>query len=150
MAYLVDTSILVRLANVADPFHASALTTVILLHREGESLRVAPQNLIEFRACATRPVGVNGLGLAPFLAEQRAAAFASAFSLVVESADIFNVWKRLVSDLAITGKQVHDARIAAICEVNQLTHLLTFNVAHFRRLAVAAGFQVVAPVDVKP
>ena len=62
MACLVDTSILARLANTADPFHAVATKAVVELHRTGETLVVAPQNLIEFRNVATRPKAMNGLG----------------------------------------------------------------------------------------
>ena len=62
MAYLVDTSILVRLANRADAAYPVADRAVVELHRRGETLHLTPQNLIEFRNVATRPVAVNGLG----------------------------------------------------------------------------------------
>jgi hypothetical protein len=55
MAYLLDTSILGRLANSADRYYAVALHAVIELHRRGEVLYVDPQNLIDFRSAATRP-----------------------------------------------------------------------------------------------
>ena len=63
MAFLVDTSILIRLANRADPRYPVADRAVLELHRRGEQLRLTPQNLIEFRNAATRPMAVNGLGL---------------------------------------------------------------------------------------
>ena len=52
MAYLVDTSVLARLANAADTFHKTAASAVIDLHRQGEVLNVTPQVLIEFRSVA--------------------------------------------------------------------------------------------------
>ena len=49
MAYLVDTSVLARLANTADPFHVVATHAIVELHRRGEALHVTAQNLVEFR-----------------------------------------------------------------------------------------------------
>jgi len=61
MAMLIDTSVLGRLATRADVSHAIAKAPVAELHRRGEVLHVTPQNLIEFRNFATRPVSANGL-----------------------------------------------------------------------------------------
>ena len=69
MAHLVDTSVLARLANTADPLHAVAARAVLELHRRGEVLHITAQNLVEFRNMATRPKAVNGLGLSAVDAE---------------------------------------------------------------------------------
>src|SRR5437763_7707074 len=69
MAHLVDTNVLVRLANTADGRHAEAARAVVEMHRRGEVLHVTPQVLIEFRNVATRPATLNGLGLSPTDAE---------------------------------------------------------------------------------
>lgn len=135
MPILIDTSVLGRLANRADISHPIATTAIARLHRQGEILHIAPQNLIEFRNFATRPVAANGLGLAALTAEGLAATFETAFSLLHENADIFPAWKSIVTGLGIIGKQVHDARLVAICHVNSVTHLLTFNVPHFLRIS---------------
>ena len=42
----------------------------------------------------------------------------------------YPAWKALVNALGVIGKQVHDARLVAVCHVHAVTHLLTFNVAH--------------------
>ncbi|MGC8643502.1 MAG: type II toxin-antitoxin system VapC family toxin [Isosphaeraceae bacterium] len=149
MAYLVDTSILGRLANSADRDYAVALRAVIELHRRGDVLHVAPQNLIEFRTAATRPTAVNGLGLSAVEAEAKTSDFEVAFPLLVQTLDIYPAWKALVGALGVTGKQVHDARLVAICHLNCISHLLTFNTMHFKRLAVhAPGIVVVDPATV--
>ena len=62
MSYLIDTSILGRLANVSDVQHAVATRAVLELHRRGEILYVTPQVMAEFRNVATRPVAVEGGG----------------------------------------------------------------------------------------
>jgi len=61
VAFLVDTSILVRLANRADASYPVADRAVVELHRRGETVHSTPQNLVEFWNVATRPVAANGL-----------------------------------------------------------------------------------------
>ena len=149
MAHLVDTSVLGRLANAADRFNAVASHAVLELHRRGEVLHVAPQNLVEFRNIATRPLAVNGLGLSSVDAEAKASAFETKFPLLVETPDIYPAWKALVDALGVIGKQVHDARLVAVCHVHGVTHLLTFNVGHFTRMAgYGPGLVVVDPATV--
>ncbi len=63
MQVLLDTNVLVRLVNVADAAFAVASRAVALLHKNGDTLYVTAQNLIEFRNVATRPVAMNGLGM---------------------------------------------------------------------------------------
>ncbi len=135
MAFLVDTSVLGRLANQADRSHSVAKAAIAELHRRGEVLHIAPQNLIEFRNFATRPVSANGLGLAAAAAEGLGIAFETSFTLLDETQAIYPAWKAIVGGLGIIGKQVHDARLVAVCHVHAVTHLLTFNVAHFVRMA---------------
>jgi predicted nucleic acid-binding protein len=135
VAYLIDTSILGRLANTADASHPTATRAVVELHRRGEVLHITPQVLIEFRNVATRAVALNGLGPGVADAEAKAGVFESTFPMLVESPDIYPAWKDLVKTLAVIGKRVHDARLVAVCHVHQVTHLLTFNVAHFIPMA---------------
>ena len=149
MAVLIDTSILGRLANRADVAHPVAANAVAELHRRGEVLHVTPQNLIEFRNFATRPVSANGLGLAAAAAEGLGATFEAAFPLLGETPDIYPAWKAIVGALGVVGKQVHDARLVAVCHVHAVTHLLTFNVAHFVRMAgFGPGVVVIDPATV--
>ncbi len=149
MAVLLDTSILVRLANTTDSHHAIAANAVVELHRRGETLHLTPQVLIEFRNVATRPKAANGAGLSIAEAESHMVAFEAKFSLLPETPLIFPAWKTLVGALGIIGKQVHDARLVAVCHTNSVTHLLTFNVTHFTRMAAhGAGIIVIDPAAV--
>jgi predicted nucleic acid-binding protein len=149
MAYLIDTNILARLANLADAQHAVAARAVVELHRRGEVLHVTPQVLIEFRSLATRPQAQNGLGLSVVDAETQAAGFEAAFPLLADTPDIYPAWKALVGALGVIGKQVHDARLVAICHVHAVTHMLTLNVSDFVRMAgFGPGVVVVDPATV--
>ena len=98
---------------------------------------------------ATRPKTVNGLGLSAVDAEAKAAVFEATFPLLAETPNIYPAWKALVEALGVVGKQVHDARLMAVCHVHGVSHLLTFNVAHFARLAgFGPGVVVVDPASV--
>lgn len=146
MSYLVDTPLLMRMANRADVQYAVAETAVETLRQQGETLHIAPQNLVEFRNGATRPVEANGLGLPPSVVEAQAEAFEQKSLLLPETPDIYPAWKALVQAAGVVGKQVHDARMVAVCHVYGITHILTFNVRHFARMATfAPGVLVVDP-----
>jgi predicted nucleic acid-binding protein len=149
MAYLIDTTILGRLANRKDVQHGVTTQAVLELHRRGEVLHVTPQVMIEFRNVATRPVAMNGLGLSVVDTESLAATYEARFPLLAETPDIYPAWKTLVSAVHVVGKQVHDARLVAVCHVHAISSVLTFNLAHFNRMAaIAPGIVVVDPATV--
>ena len=149
MAYLVDTSILIRLANVTDANFAAADRAVAELRLRGEILHLTAQNLIEFRNVATRPKAVNGLGLTIRETALKSAIFEGSFGLLHETPDIYPAWKALVAALGVIGKQVHDARLVAVCHVHKVTHLLTFNLAQFNTLSTyGPGLIIVDPATV--
>lgn len=137
------------MANQADAFHAMTKAAVAELHRRGETLLITPQNLVEFRNFATRPTGANGLGLAAITADQLLATFEAAFPLLPETPAIYPAWKAIVSSSGVVGKQVHDARLVAVCHAHSVTHLLTFNIGHFGRMAsIPPGIVVIDPATV--
>ncbi len=149
MSYLADTNLLVRLANRRDSFHTIVSQAVDELHQLGEIIHITPQVLVEFRAVATRPTTANGLGLAAAEAEAKAAEFEATFPLLEETPALFPLWKTLVAAAGVIGKQVHDARLVAVCHAHGVTHLLTFNGVHFARLAqLSPGIEVIDPTDV--
>jgi hypothetical protein len=48
--------------------------------------------------------------------------------------------------MGIAGKQVHDARLVAVCHTHAVTHILTFNVGDFGRMAqYGTGLVIVDP-----
>ena len=149
MPWLLDTNILIRLTNQGDAHHAVASQAVTTLHARGELLHLTPQTLVEFRAVATRPPNVNGLGLLPAEASRRAAIYEAMFPLLDETPAIYPAWRAVADAVGVIGKQVHDARLVAVCHAHAVTHLLTFNVAHFTRTAAEPpGVVVVHPANV--
>jgi predicted nucleic acid-binding protein len=105
------------------------------LRDRGEILSIFPQNLIEFWAVATRPVPNNGLGLSITQAEAELISLKTLFALLPDTPEIFSAWEKIVLQYRVSGKQAHDARLVAAMTVHNLTHLLTFNTADFKRFS---------------
>lgn len=60
---LLDSNVLLRLAQPAHPHCSVASTAVTALRNQNHELCIARQNLVEFWAVATRPLTNNGLGI---------------------------------------------------------------------------------------
>lgn len=133
MAVLVDSNILVYLANPQSPFYQQARDAISLLLQRGETLCVIAQNLIEFWIVATRPTKNNGLGLSVAQTQAEIVRVKGFFRLLDDTASIFAEWERLVAQHAVLGRNAYDARIAAAMNVYQVTTLLTVNKADFKR-----------------
>jgi hypothetical protein len=52
---------------------------------------------------------------------------------LIESADVYAEWKRLVVAHGVTGVQAHDARLVAAMKVYGIKRILTFNTQDFAR-----------------
>ena len=146
MSYLVDTNLLVRLAQPKNPHRREAVRALRTLRRQPESLGIVPQNLVEFWAVATRPASSNGLGLTIDETSKLIGKLKVLFTLLPESAEIFAEWERIVLQHQVFGKQAHDARLVAAMLVHNVTHLLTFNTDDFKRYE---GITVVNPSSVQ-
>jgi predicted nucleic acid-binding protein len=135
MSYLVDTNVLLRSIQQADPMHADAKRAAATLTRQNQQLSIVAQNLNEFWAVATRPAVNNGLALSIDDTAQHVAIFQRIFTLLPDTPNIFHEWERLVDQHKVIGRQVHDARIVAAMKVHSVTHLLTFNTDDFKRFS---------------
>ena len=146
MDVLIDTNILVRLSDVSDPLYRLTNQSIISLRREGQRLCITPQVLVEFRNVATRPLLSNGLGLSSAQVNLMTVKIESTFKMLDETPAIYQSWKLLVDIGNVIGTQVHDARLVAACQVYGISHILTFNTVHFKRLAqFVEGLQIVDP-----
>ncbi len=140
--YLADTNVVLRWALPHDPLSLPATNAVKLLHQRGDAVCVAAQNLIEFWAVATRPPASNGLGMTPAIAAAEIDRIGALFQVLGDTPTIFTHWRRLVEGCGVSGRQVHDARLAACMVAHGVSHILTFNVDDFRRYP---GIVVVSP-----
>jgi predicted nucleic acid-binding protein len=146
MSYLVDTNVLLRLVQKSSPLHAEARRAVLMLRKQGEELCVMPQNLIEFWAVATRPVADNGLGLTIDQAARELRKLKRFFRLQPDTPRIILEWESLIIRHQVSGKQAHDTRLVAAMNAHNLTQILTFNTADFKRFS---GITAVHPVNIQ-
>lgn len=133
MAILIDTNILLRSLQPHHPHCAIVERALSALRTRNETLNVTAQNLIEFWAVATRPASENGLGMTVEMATRELNVLKRLFSLLPETAPIFEEWERLVTTHRVSGKNTRDARIVAVMNVHGITRILTFNVQDFTR-----------------
>jgi predicted nucleic acid-binding protein len=135
MRILVDTSILGRLCQPDHEHHGPALSAIRILGQNGFELRLVPQVIYEFWVVGTRPVMGNGLGLEVADVRSRVDDFLDVFPLLRDERGIFEPWLTLVNQVACRGRLAHDARLVAAMTRHGCSHILTFNVADFERLA---------------
>ncbi len=134
MRYFVDTNILLRFLNRADPHYTAVRAAVRILKARGDEVVTSAQNMAEFWNAMTRPVTARGgYGLTPQDAAFRLQFIERHFPLLPDSPLVYQEWKQLVTTLRVSGVQVHDARIAALMRVHNVTTILTLNTKDFTR-----------------
>jgi predicted nucleic acid-binding protein len=130
---LVDTNILLRLARRSDPQHSLIYAAVSKLASEGTGLYYTHQNIAELWNVMTRPVTRNGFGLTTADVEREVRVIESGMSLLPDSDGVYREWRKIVVQFAVSGVQVHDARLVAAMLVHGVSHIFTLNVADFSR-----------------
>jgi predicted nucleic acid-binding protein len=139
MAYLLDTNILVRFALSQDPDHVRMFQAVEKLGAANETLYYSSQNLAEFWAVVTRPTTARGgFGLSIKEADEAATLIEASFRHVPDSQASQALWRRWIVEHSVSGVQVYDTRLAAVMNVNGISHILTLNQSDFKRFGVIA------------
>lgn len=134
MIVLLDTNVVLRWINEADPQHGETLSALDTIRAAGHQPGVVPQILYELWVVLTRPVEANGFGWPP---DQVVAEIARLqpplFVLLPDRAELFEIWLDLVTRHEVCGKPAHDARLVAAMIAHRVTHLVTFNDGDFER-----------------
>lgn len=146
MTTLVDTNVLLRLAAPRDALHVAARSAVLTLKDRGETLATTSQNLIETWNVATRPADNNGLGNTPAEANQLLVALERGFVRLTDPPDTYERWREIVVRFAVSGVQVHDARLVAVMLGHSIMDILTFNAGDFRRYT-ELGIRAASPTE---
>jgi predicted nucleic acid-binding protein len=134
MQILIDTNILLRIAEPDHKQHSVANLAVHLLREGKHELCLVPQNHYEFWVVITRPTLSNGLGYSIEEAELELKELsAPLFRILRDERAIYNNWRYLVNKYSVQGKNAHDARLVAAMMRHGVKHLLTFNAADFSR-----------------
>ena len=145
MRLLIDTNVLLRLAEAEDREYPIVRRAVDALLDRGDELCFIPQNLVEFWNVCTRPARSNGFGLTIGEANTRAQRMESKYTLVHDTERVHIEWRRLVVAYSVSGVQVHDARIVAAMLAHGIPQLLTLNPRDFQRFT---EIKVLHPNDV--
>jgi predicted nucleic acid-binding protein len=132
-SYLVDTNVLLRLAQPDSPEHKSIQQCAEILWAQGAELFYTSQNLAEFWNVCTRPANRNGFGFSISEADERASLVEAKLNFAADSEATHREWRRIVVAEGVSGVQVHDARLVAAMHVHRISSLLTLNVQDFRR-----------------
>lgn len=147
MLYLVDTNVLLRLADRTHPIHPSIRAAMRKLRDDEHQLQITSQNCVEFWNVATRPSNRNGFGLSPNSAHQMLRLVERLFPLLPDIPTIYTEWRRLVLAFNVSGVQVHDARLVAAMKAHRVTHILTLNTTDFVRYG-SEGMVAVDPTSI--
>jgi predicted nucleic acid-binding protein len=147
MLVLLDTNILLRFANSADPEYATVRAAVAALGDRGDPACFVPQNLVEFWNVCTRPFRNNGLGLSIAETERRAKVIEREALLLPDNGRVHAEWRRLVVDFGVSGSQAHDARLVAAMLAHGVPQLLTLNDRDFKRYSDITALH---PRDIVP
>ena len=138
--WFIDTNILLRLASIRQAEHPDVRLAVDHLLTLGQDIFCAAQNVAEFWNVSTRPADKNGFGLTIPEVQRELARIERFLTILPETLEVFEEWKRLVLAHEVRGVQVHDARLAANMRVHGVRNLLTLNGRDFRRFPEIAIF----------
>jgi len=130
---LVDTNILLRIARSADPQHKLVDSALAKLALAGTTLYFTHQNIAELWNAMTRPAIRNGFGLTVTEAEREVRVIEAGMTLLPDTEAVYREWRRIIVQHAVSGVQVHDARLVAAMRVHGVSHILTLNVTDFKR-----------------
>lgn len=148
MRVLLDTNIVLRLAQPSHSMHSVTRQAIIALDFANVEMCLVPQVLYEFWATATRPAGqINGLAMSTQQAIQSVEDLLGSYEFLDDDAGLFDRWRTLVATHAVQGKPSHDARFVAAMMCHGITNLLTFNTTDFSRyknIAVHSPMDIVA------
>jgi predicted nucleic acid-binding protein len=133
MDFLLDTNVLARLYVGHDPLHLLVKTSANALLSRGDTLYITPQVIVEARNVLTRPTSVNGMGLPDTIGNALISRMEADYPMLADAPAIFAEWKQLLATIPIHGKQVHDARLAAVMMTYGIANILTFNGRDFAR-----------------
>jgi predicted nucleic acid-binding protein len=134
MQYLVDTGVLLRLFDGADPDHAGIRQALRLLRSRGDVICVCPQNIAEFWNVSTRPaIARGGYGKDAAATELRVRFIERNAVVLDESPAAYRQWRSVIVQHQIKGVAVHDARLVSMMHVAAISHILTLNVSDFAR-----------------
>jgi predicted nucleic acid-binding protein len=136
----LDTNVLVYANATESPWHQLALDTIRRHYDLGAPLWISRQVLREYLVTVTRPQPVLDT-LPVATAIERVRTFQSQFLVAEDSPAVTVRLLELIEQVAIGGRQIHDANIVATMLVYGVPRLLTANPSDFVRFAAAIAVE---------
>lgn len=133
MKYLVDSSVCLRLVNNADQLHGLTSDALRSAVDGGTTLFITAQIVTECRNVLTRPVASNGFGLSPTLATAQIRQITFACYSVDDPPGLVSLIIAFAERYQVSGRQIHDARLALTSEMMGLDGIITYNKVDFMR-----------------
>ena len=133
MRVLLDTNVLLRKTNPTAPEHGVVSAAIASAVGRGDACCVCSQTLVELWAVMTRPISSNGLGLEPADARAKVDTITLTLELVPDPPTLFQRWLELCTHSGVRGRQVYDARLAALMVESGIPQFMTLNPADFSR-----------------
>ena len=129
----VDTNVLVYADQARSSFHRPARAALRRLEQEGAELWLSRQVLREYLVVVTRPGPSGEAPLSRDAAAEAVEAFARVYRVAEDGPLAMEALLRLMREIAVDGRQVHDANIVATMLAHGIERLLTFNTGDFQR-----------------
>ena len=128
----IDTNILVNSRILEAPDYDIARASLNRAIRDREPMRISRQILREYLAVVTRPQ-TWPVAITHEDALADVARLISTFQILEDGPLVIESLIALCRDVAVGGRQIHDANIVATMLAHGERRLLTFNIADFRR-----------------
>lgn len=144
MNYLVDSSVCLRLVSIADPLHGVTSAALKRVVRDRKGLFITAQVVAECWNVLTRPSASNGYGMDHSSARSQIAQITSTCIGVDDPSGMVNQLASYAERHQVSGRQIHDARLALTCELLGLDGIITYNKGDFARYT---GIRALEPVE---
>lgn len=128
----LDTNVLLSATDTSRPRHNQARNVFKASLDTGFHLAISGQIIREYLVVATREPEENGLGLSPEDAVSNIETFTKRTAMIEESEEVSDYLSDMVSKYNLTGKQIHDANIAATMKTSSIQLLITENSEDFK------------------
>jgi predicted nucleic acid-binding protein len=133
-AIFIDTNILIYSNLALSPFHTQAIQKLQDFADQDMEMWISRQTLREYLSGMTRRSDLTGtIPITSLVADVEY--FSSYFHVAENTALVTERLLKLMTEINIGGKQVHDANIVATMLVYGIPRLLTHNIGDFARFS---------------
>lgn len=124
----LDSNILIHATNPESPVHKAAKAIWRRYKQSRTELFVSTQILREYASVMTGKIGMNVSD-----AQTNIENFMQGITVLYDTPESFTLWRKLVKQYDVKGRNIHDCNIAACMLTNGVKSILTHNGRDFMR-----------------